>query len=175
MSHARFHPDLLRLDCSAEAARIEEMLKRVVLRQFRKRGLVVGLSGGIDSSVVATIATRALGRERVFGLLMPERDSADETLTLSRTVAEHLGIDHALEDISLILDAAGCYKRRDDAIKRLIPDYSPGDKCKLVLPPLTEQESYRLFKIVVQHKDGRTAQAALDLKSYLTVVAASNF
>ena len=57
--------------------------------------MVVGLSGGIDSSVTTAIAVKALGRERVFGLLMPERHSDVETLALSRSVAEAFGIEYA--------------------------------------------------------------------------------
>ena len=113
--------DLLSLDCEAAASRIALMLRETVLRQFRKKGVVVAMSGGIDSSVVAALSVRALGPERVFGLLMPERDSAEETLSLSRGLAQHLGIQFAHEDISPVLEAFGCYRRRDDAIRRCVP------------------------------------------------------
>src|SRR5690242_10635401 len=112
-----FNSDLLKLDCASEVSRIAAMLTETVIRRFRKKGVVVGMSGGIDSSVVAALSVRVLGKERVFGLLMPERDSAGETLPLSKGLAEHLGINYAHEDISLILEAAGCYRRRDDAIR----------------------------------------------------------
>ena len=170
-----FSPSLLKLDCAQETARIEAFIRDTTLRRFKKKGAVIGLSGGVDSSVVGALAVRALGKERVFGLLMPELDSASESLTLGQTVVDHLGIAHALEDISPILDSSGCYRRRDEAIRRALPEYAPGDKSKLVLSPLQENRTYRLFKIVVQHRDGRFAEAPLDLKSYLGIVAATNF
>jgi NAD+ synthase len=161
MHQATFNSSLLSLNCDREVRRIEAAIQETVLRQFRKKGVVVAMSGGVDSSVVAALAVRALGKERVFGLLMPERDSAAETLSLSQEIVSHLGIEHALEDISPILDVVGCYRRRDAAIQRVVPDFVTGDKSKLVLPALSETRSYRLFSVVVQHQDGRITEAAL--------------
>ncbi len=174
MSQRTFHADLLKFDCEAEVARVGAALQETVMRKFRKKGVVVAMSGGIDSSVVAGLSVKVLGKERVFGLLMPERDSAGETLALSRGLAEHLGIQYAHEDISPILEAAGCYRRRDDAVRRVVPDYGPGCRSKIVLPPVVE-EKFRLFTVVVQYPDGRRTQSQLDLEAYLGIVAATNF
>lgn len=172
-------PDLslqcLDLDCPAAAQAIADSLRSTLSRRFRKRGLVVGLSGGIDSSVVAALAVRALGPKHVLGLLMPERDSAGETLALSRSVADHLGIASVHEDISPILDAAGCYQRRDDTIRRLVPDYTPECRTKIVLPNVLDEDRYRLFNLVVRYPDGRQVEVRLDLTGYLGIVAATNF
>src|SRR5215831_4187232 len=155
LNNLNIRSDLLSFDCEAEAGRIGSMLCETVLRQFRKKGVVVAMSGGIDSSVVTALSVRALGKERVFGLLMPEKDSASETLSLSRGLAQHLGIEFAHEDISGILEAFGCYRRRDEAIRRAVPDYGPGCKNKIVLPPVVDDDKYRVFSVVVQYPDGR--------------------
>src|SRR3974390_2052329 len=149
-----FSSDLLKLDGDQEVGRIAAMLTETVMRRFRKKGVVVAMSGGIDSSVVAALSVRALGKDKVFGLLMPERDSASETLPLSQGLAEHLGIDYAHEDISPILEAAGCYRRRDQAIQRIVPEYGPGWKSKIVLPPVVEDQRYRIFTVVIQDPGG---------------------
>jgi NAD+ synthase len=163
------------LDCATEADRIGAVLRETTLRRFKKKGIVVALSGGIDSSTVAGLAVRALGKERVFGLLMPERDSAAETLELSEGLAEHLGITHTHEDISGILEAAGCYRRRDDAIRRVVPDYGPGCRSKIVLPGVVDDDRYRFFTVVVRYPDGRQTETRLDVTAYLGLVAATNF
>jgi NAD+ synthase len=137
--------------------------------------VVVALSGGIDSSVVAALCVRALGGNRVFGLHMPERESSSETIMLSRLLADSLGIDSALEEISPLLDAAGCYRRRDDAIRRVCPGYGPGYKSKIVLPSVVDSDSFRLYSVVVQAPDGTETKHRLTTDAYLGIVAATNF
>lgn len=167
--------DLLRLDCEAALEEISVALRQTVLKRFRKRGVVVAMSGGIDSSVVAALAARALGAGRVFGLLMPDKDSADETLPLSSGLARHLGIEFLHEDVTALLEAVGCYRRRDEAIRSVVPDFEEGCRSKIVLPNVVQDEGYRLFKVVVERRDGSVHEARLNLEAYLGVVAATNF
>ena len=166
---------MLELDCQAEAARIESAMKEVVLKRFKKKGVVLGLSGGVDSSTVATLAVRALGKDRVLGLLMPERHSSSDTLRLSCLIADHLGIKAIHEDISRLLETAGCYQRQDEAIRLVIPDYGEGWKSKLVLPSVVEGEQFRLFSVIAESPAGEHVEARLSLEAYLGVVAATNF
>jgi NAD+ synthase len=175
MTQRKFSKDVLKIDYQKEADRTAAFLRENVIRRFKRKGVVIGLSGGIDSTTCAGLAVRALGKDRVFGLLMPERDSSDETLGLSRGLAESLGIQYAHEDISGMLEAAGCYRRRDDAIRKAVPDYTRECKSKIVLPPVLDDDSYRVFTIVVQYPDGRTTETRLDLEAYLGIVAATNF
>jgi NAD+ synthase len=169
-----FGPASLRIDAGLEAARIAASLTGY-LAQSRRRGVVVALSGGIDSSVVAALCVTALGQERVFGLHMPERESSRETLELSQLLAGSLGIGSTIEDISPVLEGAGCYQRRDDAIRMVCPDYGPGCKSKIVLPSVIDSDSFRLHSVVVMAADGRQAKYRLTRESYLGIVAATNF
>jgi NAD+ synthase len=107
-----FGVELLNLDCQQEADRIGASLREIVSRRLRKKGVVVPMSGGIDSSVVTALSVHSLGKEKVFGLLMPERDSSSETLGLSHGLAEHLGIQDAHEDISPIATPPRCWWKR---------------------------------------------------------------
>jgi len=175
MRQKTFGPEVLQLDCGQEVERIAGQLRENVLRRFRKRGLVLGLSGGVDSSTVAALAVRVLGPERVLGLLMPERDSSADTLDLSRLIAKHLGIETIYEDITSILDSAGCYRRRDEAIRRVVPEYGPGWKSKIVLPSVVEGDQYRIFSVVAQSPIGARVETRLSLEAYLGLVAATNF
>jgi NAD+ synthase len=172
-----FTLDDLRLGAhgQAEIDRICTWLRDIVLGTLKRRGLVVGLSGGIDSSVVAALAVRALGAERVLGLFMNEGESTDDTPRLSRMLAEHFGIATVDEDITPILEGAGCYRRRDEAIRSVIPRYAPGWKCKIVLPSLLESDRYRIFSVVVRSPEGEELSARMPPAAYLQVVAATSF
>jgi NAD+ synthase len=169
-----FGPAWLAVDAAAEVARAGEKIRGYLVRT-RRKGLVVAMSGGIDSSVVAALSVAAVGRERVLGLLMPERESSADTLRLSRLVADSLGIPAVVEDISPILDAVGCYRRRDEAIRLVYPGFAPGCKAKIVLPSVVDSDSFRLFSVVIQTPEGREVKTRLTPEAYLGIVAATNF
>lgn len=118
--------DILRLDATAEAGRIAEGIRRIVFGEFKRKGAVVAVPGGIDSSVVAFLCCRALGSERVRILLMPEADSSPDNLKLGKPVAEAVGASRSVEEITGILTAARCYERRDEAIRLVAPEYGTG-------------------------------------------------
>ncbi len=170
-----FGPHVLKLaDPEAAIEAIATGMRREV-RAFRRKGGVLGLSGGIDSSVVAALAARAFGPANVLGVLMPEADSSPDTLMLSRLAAEGSGIETVLEEITPILNAVGCYRRRDEAFKRVIPEYGPGWKAKIVLPSVIDSDAFRIFSVVAQAPDGAVLKERLPLEEYLQVVAATNF
>ncbi len=171
----KFSAELLKLHCAQETAKITRKLREIVLKRFRKRGVVVALSGGIDSSVVGALCVRSLGKNRVLGLFMPEKDSDPETYKLSQLISDHLEIQTVREDITDVLESLRCYQRRDDAIRNVVPEYGPGDKCKIVLPGILDDDMYRIFSVVVQSSDGKQKKVRLTPEAYLGVVAATNF
>ncbi|GAA4753668.1 NAD(+) synthase [Gordonia alkaliphila] len=130
---------------------------------------------GIDSSVTAALCLYALGPDRVFGLHMPEKESSTDTIDYSRLISDSLGIDSALEELSPILEAAGCYRRRDDAIRLVVPDYGPGYKSKIILPSVVDSDSFRLYSVVIEDPDGVQSTHRLTTEAYLGTVAATNF
>jgi len=168
-------PDILQLDIRRETDRIVARIQDLVFHQLRRKGAVVGVSGGIDSSVVAYLCARALGKERVVALFTPEADSSPDSLRLGRVVADKLGVRSFLEDISPILNGARCYERRDTAIQTVVPEYGAGYKCKIVLPNLVDTDRYAVFSLVVQSPTGTTKKVRLSLDAYLRIVAATNF
>src|SRR5262252_3407332 len=167
--------DVLRIDAAEVSRQIEESIRDTVLRRLRRKGVVLGLSGGVDSSVVCGLAVRALGPERVIGLFMPEADSSPESLALGRLVAETYGVRTYVEDISSTLAAAGCYRRRDDAIRMMLPQYGEGYRCKIVLPDLIDRSGYAVYSMVVADPHGQEMRVRLSIDAYLGVVAATNF
>ena len=170
-----FSADVLRIDAETVARNLQEFLRDTVLHQLRRKGIVVGLSGGIDSSVVGALAARALGSGRVLGLTMPEADSSEDSERLATSLAHQFGIRTVREDISDTLTAAGCYRRRDEAIRTVVPEYADGWRCKIVLPDQVRQPGYAVFSIVVCSPSGEQRRVRLPLDAYLAVVAATNF
>lgn len=172
-----FGRDVLAIDCEVSSREIEERIRQDVLGTLRRKGLVVGLSGGIDSSVVAALATRALGRERVVALLMPERDSSPASLELGALMADHLGIEAIREDLGPALSAIGCYTRQDDAIRTAFPAYRAEDgwRCKLTLPSLLDADRLNVFHLTVRAPDGEEKTSRMPPTAYRQIVAATNF
>ena len=170
----RLTGDVLQLDVAAESERIGECLRRTLGRVLHRRGVVIALSGGVDSSVCGALAARALGPTKVFGLLLPEKDSSSISLTRGKQVAELLHIPYAVEDIQPVLEALGCYRWRDDAMRAVFPSYGEGWKSKIAISGVAEGRINH-FKLVVQSPGGDCMEARLPLKEYLQIVAATSY
>lgn len=164
----------LKLDEAAEIAKIAERLRELLRSHLHRRGLIVAISGGVDSAVCAALAVQAVGSERVFGLLLPERDSASESTIRGRMMVKQLGIAHEEFDIAPVLDALGCYRWRDEAIRAVFPAYATDWKNKIVIAG-GQKGHFNYFKLVVQSPDGQLFEERLDSKNYLQIVAATSF
>jgi NAD+ synthase len=171
-----FHKNILRLDCSTVCEELVANLQRDVRQALHRSGAVVGISGGVDSSVVLALCARAFGPKRVLGVMMPERDSSEDSTVLARKVADQLGVETVVEDITDALTGFGCYSRRDQAIEHVFPEYHPGYKAKITLPGnLLESDTLNLFYLTIISPEGKERSKRLDLHDYLQIVAASNF
>lgn len=174
MSQSKLHPDILAIDCEVEAGRIGRRMIEIVGRELHRRGVVIALSGGVDSSVCAALAARTFGTAKVYGLMLPETDSSSNSLTRAKLVADQFGIRHGVEDIAPTLEALGCYRWRDDAIRAVFPQYGPGWKNKIAIAGGREG-SFNYFKLVVQSPAGELHETRLGLREYLQIVAATSF
>jgi NAD+ synthase len=167
--------DILKIDAAAETDRIVASIRRTVFDHLKRRGVVIGVSGGIDSAVVAYLCARAVGPERTILLFTPEADSSPDSLRLGRTVALSLGARSFLEEITTILESAGCYRRRDEAIRSVVPEFCPGCKSKIVLPSICDEAKYAIFSVVVELPSGERKKARLTADAYLGILSATNF
>lgn len=166
--------EVLEIDAAAEVARIAAALRESIAITLRKRGAVVAVSGGVDSAVCAALAVRALGPDRVVALILPERESSPESAIRARSLAAHLGIGPLEEDLTATLEAIGCYRRRDAAIRRILPAYDAGWRMKLVVAGAADGRINH-FKLVAEAPDGTRHEARPPLQEYLEIVAATNF
>lgn len=172
-----FHKEILQLDVAATCAQITQQLRRDVHQTLRRRGAVVGLSGGIDSSVTLALTAKALTPERVLGVMMPEHDSSPQSLAFARCLAEKFGVETVVEDLTEALDGFGCYRRRDQALSTVFPEYSPHEhRVKIELQhDILNQDTPPLYAATIVGRDGSQKSERLPLHQYLEIVAASNF
>jgi NAD+ synthase len=171
-----FSRDSIKIDVSKETNKIVEKLKNDVILKLKKRGAVVGISGGIDSSVVLALCAKSFGPAKVLGVMMPESDSNPDSLTLAKKLADKFGVEYMLENMSAALTGFGCYQRRDDAIKNVFPEYNSSYKAKIILPKnILEKETLNIFQLTIISPEGEEKTERIPIKEYLQIVAASNF
>ncbi|HSO39180.1 MAG TPA: NAD(+) synthase, partial [Labilithrix sp.] len=170
-----FSPDVLALDAKQATRDIAQALSRQVLHTLRRKGLVVGLSGGIDSSVVTALAVEALGPDRVLVVLMPEVDSSPASMELGQMVARRFGVRVVIEDLAPALTAIGCYTRQIEAIRTVFPDYGEGYRCKLSLPSILDGDRVSVSQLTVRAPDGTERTSRMTPDAYRQLVAATNF
>lgn len=166
--------DVLKIDLEAEADRITKQIRHHTSQTLRKRGLIVAVSGGIDSSCCLALATRALGAQRVHALILPERNSSDESRQRGLELVNHLGVEYTEKDISSTLDAIGCYQWRDEAVRRVIPGFDSKWRMKIAIRGGMNGQ-YNHFALVAQDPQGNTTEHRLAYREYLQIVAATNF
>ena len=166
----------LELDAVAESERLIKQLDEIVHHTLRRQGAVVGISGGIDSSVVLALCAKSFGPEHTRGILLPESESSDDSARLAQQLAEQLHVPILTENISSVLQGFGCYQRRDEAIRRVIPEYETGWSAKIVLAGnLLEQPTLNVFRLIVTSPNGIEFSKRLPAQEFAQIVAASNF
>ncbi len=165
---------VLDIDECSEVERLSGGLAKAVPTVLRKRGAVVAISGGVDSAVCAALAVRAFGPGRVLALILPERESVPESAARARALAAHLSLTPLEEDIGSALEAIGCYRSRDEAVRRVLPEYGSGWRMKIVVAGGLEGRINH-FRLIARSPDGASHEARLGLREYLQIVAATSF
>ncbi len=171
-----FKRELINIVHETETKKITENIKTIISQKLRRKGALVGISGGIDSSVVLALCVRALGEKRVLGVMLPEKDSSPENFIFARKLAEKFKVDYIIEDITPALFGFQSYQRRDDAIRNIFPEYDISYKVKIGLPSnLLDQGSLNVFYVTIISPEGEEKSARIPFQDYLQIVAASNF
>ncbi len=175
-SKPTFHRNVLKLDPEREVARIVERLRHDVFNVLKRNGGVLGVSGGVDSAVALALATRALGRDRVVALLLPEMESSPDSARLARQVCQQFGVNPIVEDVTAPLIGFGCYRRRDEAVRSVFPEYDSTYKLKITLPAgLLDKDTLNIFRVSIVSPEGEEKSRRLRPAQLRQIVAASNF
>jgi NAD+ synthase len=171
----KFHKESLKIDAPKVADQLCQAILTQVRDDLKKGGAVIGISGGIDSSVCAALCARALGPTKVLGIMMPEKESAGESKTLAQKLADKFGFETILENISGGLEGMECYNRRDEAIRKVFPEFDSSYTCKITIPTnILEKETFNFFTLVIESPDGEIKSKRMPPSVYLQVVASSN-
>lgn len=175
MNKIEFSSASLQLDATRSVESISKSIRQSIAIDLKRRGAVVGLSGGIDSTVTLGLCVESLGPKRVFAVLMPEAGVDEESGSLGELAARHFGVDFTTENITPVLEALNYYRRYAEAVRRVIPRYGPGWKSKVVTSETLSSSGYTYFYLVAQEPDGQTHKTRLPIKAYLEILAATNF
>ena len=171
----KFSLDVLKIDPVKETGRVSSFVQKEVKEVYHRSGIVVGLSGGIDSAVMAALGVEALGREHVIGLILPEKESNPVSSSFAGKHAEKMGIEYREVDITKTVDSIGGYARRDEYIKKIIPEYEPGLKYNISLPTdLLERDAFNFYVLQVQMHDGSIKKKRLALDALRAITAFAN-
>ena len=171
-----FSKNDIHIDAPAEAGRVVDQMREVVAGKLHKRGAVIGISGGIDSSLCLALSAKAFGPEKVLGVTMPEADSNPKSAPLARKLANTFGTKYIVENMTAALAGFGTCGRRDEAIRNVFPEYDATYKAKIVLPSaLGQKDSLNIFQLTIISPEGETKTRRIPLNEYLQIVAASNF
>ena len=171
-----FSKDILRIEnISSMVNDLTERLKNDVSFLLRRRGAIVGISGGIDSSVTLALAVKALGPDHVVGIIMPERDSSGESKSLALKLADRFGVKTIEENITGALDGFACYKRRDEAVAKVFPEYDPVTYQMKIGIKAVSNNLPPVFSVTIIDKNGVSQSKMLPPNEYMQIVAASNF
>ena len=169
-----FNKNILDVNCENEVNRICQFIEKHV-KSMRKNGIIVGLSGGIDSALTAALCVEAVGKENVYGLVLPEKDSNNMSAIYAEKEAERLGIETKKIDITPTLEAFGTYEKRDAVIKSIFPEYNNEYKFKITLPQeLLQKDAFNFFTITIEEKDGNIKSARLKKDDLNGIVAATD-
>ena len=172
-----FSKDILHMEnIETVCNEIIDKLKNDVTRHLQRRGAIVGISGGIDSSVVLALSAKAFGPKKVLGIMLPEKDSSGDSEMLARKLADKFGVSTLVENITEALEGFACYQRRDEAIARVISDFDPKvDKSKIEIKQNIGKNMPAVSSITVIKPNNEVFSKRLPVKEYLQIVASTNF
>ena len=170
-----FSQDSIKIDPALETEKIVSRLRSELIQKLHKKGAVIGISGGLDSSVVLALCVRALSSDKILALMLPEKDSSPDSLKLAQILAEKFNVKYVVEEISDSLTALGCYRRRDNAVKKVFPEYNESYKMKITIPKdNTSKGLINFFNLSIITPTGEEKIKRLPISEYLQIVAASN-
>ena len=153
---------------------LENFIRKQTFEDYRKRGIIIGISGGIDSAVAAALACNAVGNENVLGIILPEKESNRESQELAKTLCNKLKIKYVVEDITQILESGSVYQIREKIVQKLFPEYNNSCKYRLIFRENFDNDGLSIPYLEIQDARNQIHKIKVSLDDYLTMTAATN-
>jgi NAD+ synthase len=168
-----FAIDVLKIDCQSEADRIVVFI-RDQMQSMHRKGIVIGLSGGVDSALSAALSVKAIGKEKVLALMLPDKESSPQSTEFAAKQANLLGIEATIVEITSVLEAFGTYEKRDAVAKAIYPEFGQNHKLKITLPSdVLNKDSYNFFNLTVVDPQGMAKTTRLNNEQAQGIIAAT--
>jgi NAD+ synthase len=169
-----FSRNILHIDTAAETDRICNFIDKQ-LTVLNRDGAVIGLSGGVDSALCSALCVKALGKDKVLGLILPERESNPISAEYAKKHADVIGVKTVTDDITDTLVGFGTYTRRDEVIKEIFPEFNDHCKSKLTLPPdLLARDALNFYTLQIKDNQNTLKTTRLTYLKARQILAASN-
>ncbi len=170
-----FNRDVLKIDPAEQLEKLSKFIVQQLTVVFRRKGIVVGMSGGIDSSCMAAIAAHAIGKAKVVGLVLPEAETNPVSSEYAIKHAQALGIEYRQIDVTSTVNSVVPYQWRDTFIQGLVPEYKTGYKYNISLPTdLLDRDTFSFYSLQVQMPDGQIKRKRLNLDEFHTITSFAN-
>lgn len=156
-------------------ANLPPFMKETVTNQFKKDGIVIGVSGGVDSALIATLAVEALGASHVYGMILPEKESNPSSRKLALQLCKTLKIPYGEVPITPMLQAFGIYAHKESLFRELFPQYDPAiHTTNLFLPPGISGSLLALPSIRLSTEKESISTKRLSAQQYLKLISLQN-
>ena len=168
-----FTKDVLKIDCRAEADRVSAFIREQV-RSLHRKGIVIGLSGGVDSALSVALSVEAVGKDKVLAILLPDKESSPQSAEFALKQAKKLGIEAMTVDITPVLEAFGTYEKRDAVARSIYPEFGAGHTLKITLPSdVLNKDGYNFFTLTTYDPQGNSKTTRLNNEQAQGIIAAT--
>jgi len=156
--------------------KLPPFIKETVVNDLKKDGIVIGVSGGVDSALIATLAVKALGPDHVYGLILPEKESSPSSRELATRLCKKLKIPYGEVPITPMLESFGIYSQKESILRELFPQYDPAiHTTNLFLPPgISSLSLLALPSIRLSNEKGSISTKRLSAPQYLKLISLQN-
>jgi len=144
-----------------------------ISNNLQKKGVVFGLSGGIDSAVTAALCAKSFESEQILGLIMPEKESNESSKVLAKQVSKKFSFNTETINITKILESFGVYEKKENIVYEKFPEFNSKCKYRVVVPPKLKNTIGIPF-LEILDQDNQIHKLKITSLDFLTLTASTS-